>query len=385
MNRPPRALQVALAERLAHLDGSAWARVTREAGVFLQAPFLTALERALPDNISPRYALLYRDDAPVAAACLQLIRVQGRVAVAKDTPLAGVAQFVDERALVLGNVAGWGETGLALRDAADAEAVWPELLQVMDGLRRAEKTFGVINVALVKDAGPVLHEPTLRRHGYQRAPSGPDMRFPVDPAWRGLDDYLASLASSPRRAVRKTLRELEAAGYRARPLSAADLAAHEARLDALYGQVWANADVRPTRLSGRFFAELKERLGEACAVVGLEKDGRLDAFGVCLRSGETCVGYYLGFDKAVDAPLYLRLLLAVIEQAVAWRASSASMGRTAEEPKARLGAVASSSPLWVKHRVAPINWAVGTVLGGWHDAPAPSHHVFRQEPVTAAP
>ena len=40
-----------------------------------------------------------------------------------------------------------------------------------------------------------------------------------------------------------------------------------------------------------------------------------------------------------------------------------SMGRTSEEPKARLGAVAGPSSLWVKHRVPPLNWAVGAVLG----------------------
>ena len=178
--------------------------------------------------------------------------------------------------------------------------------------------------------------------------------------------------------MKKTLQQLETAGYQARELSVADLEANEARLDALYGQVWANADVRPLRLSGRFFVELKRRLPESCAMFGLEKDGQLDAFGVCLRSGATCVGYYLGYDKAVDAPLYLRLLISVIEQAIAWRSTSASMGRTSEEPKARLGAVAGPSSLWVKHRVPPFNWAVGAVLGTLEEAEVPTHRVFRQ-------
>ena len=204
------------------------------------------------------------------------------------------------------------------------------------------------------------------------------MQLGLEASWRSLEDYLASLSSSPRRAVKKTLQQLEASGYRARELSVQELEANEARLDALYGQVWANADVRPLRLSGKFFVELKRRLPEACAMFGLEKDGRLDAFGVCLRSNEVCVGYYLGYDKAVEAPLYLRLLISVIEQAIAWRCSSASMGRTSEEPKARLGATAGPSSLWVKHRVPPLNWAVGAVLGTLEEAEVPTHRVFRQ-------
>ena len=43
-------------------------------------------------------------------------------------------------------------------------------------------------------------------------------------------------------------------------------------------------------------------------------------------------------------------LLSVIEQAIAWKSSSASMGRTSEEPKARLGAVAGPSSLWIKRK-----------------------------------
>ncbi len=371
-------MQFALAERIAHLDSAAWSELTKDSSVFLQAPFLTALEQALPLNVSPRYALMYLGDEAIAALCMQLVRVEGRAAVASSTPFSGLTQLFDERALVLGSLVGWGETGLVMRPGADAGLVWREAMRLMDRLRRFEKSEGIVNVSLIKDSVTATHEPTLRRQGYQLAPSGADMQLNLDPSWRSLEDYLASLSSNPRRAVKKTLQQLEAAGYRARELSVGDLEANEARLDALYGQVWANADVRPLRLSGKFFVELKRRLPESCAMFGLEKDGQLDAFGVCLRSQQTCVGYYLGYDKAVEAPLYLRLLISVIEQGISWKSSSVSMGRTSEEPKARLGAVAGPSSLWVKHRVPPLNWAVGAVLGTLEEAEVPSHRVFRQ-------
>jgi predicted N-acyltransferase len=379
MNRTPRTVKFALAERIAHLDSAAWSALTKDASVFLQAPFLTALEQALPANVSPRYALMYLGDEAIAALSMQLVRVEGRAALASSLPLSGLTQLVDERALVLGSLVGWGDTGLVMKPDADPDLVWREALRLMDRLRRFEKSEGVVNVSLVKDAVTQQHEPTLRRQGYQHAPSGADMQLTLEPGWSSLNDYLGSLSSNPRRAVKKTLQQLEAAGYQARELSVADLEANESRLDALYGQVWANADVRPLRLSGRFFVELKRRLPESCAMFGLEKNGQLDAFGVCLRSGATCVGYYLGYDKAVEAPLYLRLLISVIEQAIAWKSTSASMGRTSEEPKARLGAVAGPSSLWVKHRVPPFNWAVGAVLGTLEEAEVPTHRVFRQQ------
>jgi Peptidogalycan biosysnthesis/recognition len=376
MPRPPRRVQFAIAERLAHLDHASWDALTASASVFLRRPFLTAFEHARPDNVSPRYAILSLDERPLAAVVLQLVRVEGRVAITTTSPLGSIAQWVDERALILGNLAAWGETGLALAPEADAQLVWREALGLLDRVRRFEKPEGVVNVSFIKDAAFVEHEAVLRAQGYQRAPSGPDMVLSLG-EWASHDDYLASLASKRRRAVKKTVEEVDAAGYAVRPLSLDELSAHEQRLDVLYGEVWANAEVRPLRLSGRFFVELKRQLGDDCVVTGLLREGQLDGFGVTLRSGSTCVGYYLGYDRSVEAPLYLRLLGSILEQAFRWRSAQVSFGRTAEDTKARLGAVPGSTGLWVKHRTPPFNWAVSTILGSIETPPPQKHHVFR--------
>ncbi|MGV3623491.1 MAG: peptidogalycan biosysnthesis protein [Archangium sp.] len=367
-------MRFAVAERLNHLDTATWDALVKNAGVFMQRPFLSAFEAAMPENVSPRYALMYLGDEAVAALHFHLVRIEGRSAL----PGTGVAQLVDERALVLGNLAAWGDTGLAMADGADRDLVWREALHLVDRLRRFEKSEGAINVAFIKDASANEDQHTLRRQGYRRAPSGPDMVLPCEPSWSGFDDYLASLASKRRRAVKKIHEDVIAAGYRVERLTLEDLERHEARLDELYGQVWANADVRPVRLSGRFFVELQRRLDDDCVMTGLFKGDSLDGFGVSLKSGASCVGYYLGFDRSIDAPLYLRLLVSIIEAGTAWRCARISMGRTAEEPKARLGAVPGVSGLWVKHRTPPLNWAVGAVLGSLQQPEVPTYRVFRE-------
>ena len=235
MTRTPRTVQFALAERISHLDARAWDLLTREASVFLKRPFLTALERAAPENLSPRYALMYLGDEPIAALQLQVVRLVGSTALAARTPLSNVTHFVDERALVLGNLAAWGETGVVMSPSANSALVWSEALRLVDRLRRFEKSEGVVNVSFIKDAAATEDEAALRRQGYQRAPSSPDMFIALDPAWAGLDDYLATFASKRRRAVKKTFEELDAGGYRLRPLTLEELEANEARLDALYG------------------------------------------------------------------------------------------------------------------------------------------------------
>ena len=376
-----RTLKVVLAERLSHLDAATWDALTLNAGVFLQRPFLSALEAAAPANLSPRYALFFDGDLAVAALVLQLARIEGRSALAR----APLAQFVDERALVLGNLAAWGATGLALHPAADVRTVLPEALTLVDRLRRFEKSEGVVSMALVKDVMPALDEAVVRKAGYRRAPSGVDMQLVCEPQWTCLDAYLDSLAAKRRRAVKKTLEAVSLAGYATRRLSLDDVQREEARLDALYGQVWANADVRPLKLSGRFFVELQRRLGDDCVITALEKAGRIDGFSVSLRTGDDCVGYYLGYDKSVEAPLYLRLLLALLEQAFAWNSRRLSLGRTCEETKARLGAVPVSAQMWLKHRTPPLNWAVGAILGTMEAPAVASHRVFRADCASPSP
>lgn len=380
MKRTPRAVQLAVAERLAHLDSAAWDELTADASVFVRRPFLTALEKARPANLSPRYALLYLEERPVAAVVLQLVRVEGRSAIAVAGPWGNVAQLVDERALVLGNLAAWGETGLIIAPWADADQrrlVWMESLRLVDRLRRFEKAEGSINVSFVRDATNAEDPSALELAGYQRAPAGPDMILNCGAA-KSFDDYLKLLASKRRRAVKKTCEDVEAAGYRLVQLEGAALDRHADRIEELYAQVWANAEVRPLKLSGAFFVELKKQLRDDCVIVGLETaTGELDAFGVSLRSGHDAVGYYLGFERGVEAPLYLRLLINILENGFAWGARTISLGRTAEEPKARLGAEPGGSSLWVKHRTPPLNFAIGAILGSIEAPRIETHRVFK--------
>jgi len=67
-----------------------------------------------------------------------------------------------------------------------------------------------------------------------------------------------------------------------------------------------------------------------------------------LRDGETAVGYNIGFDRqaALEIPLYLRLLNAVVEDAIdlgGLRLSRLSLSRTALETKSASGRQAATN------------------------------------------
>jgi len=79
-----------------------------------------------------------------------------------------------------------------------------------------------------------------------------------------------------------------------------------------------------------------------------------------------------GFDRqraSEGLPIYLRLLHATIEHAIAFGCKRLSLGRTALEPKAALGAKPEPMSVWIRHRVPPVNWVLRGVLSGIGVAP----------------
>jgi hypothetical protein len=124
----PTGFGFALADRVDYLDAARWDAVTSGASVFLRRDVLRVIEKHGPENIQPRYALVFRDDTPVAAVMAQMVLVTGERLRAEEparkkarpahvlarvlAPAAGVATArLRERMLVAGNLLSWGFMG----------------------------------------------------------------------------------------------------------------------------------------------------------------------------------------------------------------------------------------------------------------------------------
>ena len=109
------------------------------------------------------------------------------------------------------------------------------------------------------------------------------------------------------------------------------------------------------------------------------RDSEVSGFATTLRDGDTAVGYYIGFDSAANAetPLYLRLLHAVVQDAIEMGCRRVSLGRTALEPKARLGARPAPMRVWVRHRVQALNMIVRGLLRTVSHEEAPDRNPFK--------
>ena len=386
----PSGFGLALADSIAYVDPVRWDAVTAGASLFLQRRYLAVLERAGPENLEPRYALIYRGASPVAAVVMQLVGVAGtRFVKLGDTPkllrraltpaVRTIGEALRERVLVCGNLLSWGFHAAAFAPDVVPGEVWPAIAEAMYRVRRADRLAGQSDFALVKDLTPdeMPAADALRRFSYRPVESDPNMVLALAPAWRGYEDYLAGLTGKYRNAARKIQKDLAQAGCTLGPLK--ELSVHADRLHALYLGVVDNAAVRPVTLPVAFFPALAEAMGEDFRCVVVRRGPELVGFISVLKDGDTAVAYYIGFDRAsgVGNAVYLGLLHAVIGEAIALGCRRISFGRTALEPKAGLGARPQRMWLWARHRNPVMNALVRRLLRAVPHGEAPERSPFK--------
>jgi Acetyltransferase (GNAT) domain len=411
--RKPSGLHIALADRIALLDSAQWQAASRGASWFFSRDYLSMLEGVLPAAIEPRYALIGSAGAPIAAVVLQWARLEGRnlrpraagngAAGGDDdddddenaSPLRrlfgavarrgadALAGQVRERVLVCGNLLTYGQHAVALAPGAEATLAWSGVAEAIYRLRRAEKLAGQAGFVVVKDlpasAGGSDGVALLSRVGYRQADTEPNMVLALDAKWKTHGDYLASLASKYRGNVKnRVLAPIADAGLSLRRFEPdAELGA---RMHALYLQVHERAALRPFTLHAGYFSALARAAGPRLVCSGLfGGDDTLLGFICTLDDGVQALAYHIGFDRAAakTGPLYLRLLHASIDDAIAMGARELSFGRTALEPKSRLGATAQPTAVWVRHRQPMMNRLLQPLLALAHPDEAPEVHPFK--------
>ncbi len=391
----PTAFGFVLADRIDYVDTARWDAVAAHGSVFLRRDVLRVIEQHGPENVQPRYAMIFRDATPVAIVAVQIVtvtgdRLQRDPAVAKAqkrsllrrvlSPATRTARAgLKERLMVAGNLLSWGFHGIAFAPGEEAAALWPAVAEALYRIRRAEKLTGQADFVMVKDfTAAQAGAEALKRFSYRAMETEPNMVLALDPAWKTYDDYLAALDAKYRRKVKDQVKKLTAAGCTVETL--ADLTAATERLHALYLAVQGNASVRLVTLRPAYFAELARTAGTDFRCTVVRRGEAIIGFVTTLRDGDTAIGYYIGFDRAAadeGLPIYLQLLHATIADAIAWKCRRLSLGRTALEPKAGLGAKPEPMQVWMRHRVPAMNWMLRGVLGAIPHAEAPERSPFK--------
>jgi hypothetical protein len=329
--------------------------------------------------------MVFKGNEPVAAVAAQSVTVSlSRVSKSsKARKATAPLEQLEEKILVCGNLLSWGQHGVAFAPGEDTAALWPAVAEALYLIRRADKLLGTADFVMIKDItdGFVEGAHSLSRFSYRALETEPNMVLEISPAWKTYDDYLASLTSRYRKAAKQIEKEFAAGGLQLTHLSNPDDIAKQAEvLHALYMQTHRNARLRLVTLQPGFIPALATMLGSDLRCTIAERDGQVLGFVTTVRDGETAVGYYVGFDRETNAsaPIYFRLLQAVVDDAIKLGCRRLSLGRTALEPKARLGARPDPMRIWIRHRIPMLNVFVRGLLHtiSHHDE-APERNPFK--------
>lgn len=361
-------LSIAIADRFAQLSVEAWRAATAGGSLFHSAEYQRAFERARPPNIEPRYALISDGDTPVAAVCIQIVTLDLTQLgdVQRRRALRKLGRRMRQRVLVCGNLLAFGLHGVHIAAGADRELAWQAVSEVVYRVRRAEKLAGKMAFVIMKDfdAAAKRDSAVLAKLSYGAVETEPNMVLAVDPTWRTHEDYLKSLASKFRSDIKsRVIKRCDDAGISVERLT--EVAVEADTLQQLYLQVHGNATLRPFTLPADYWQVLLAMAGDGAALHVARLAGRVVGFIVTVKDGDTAFVYHVGFDRAVaaaGAPIYLRLLHASLAQAIEFGCRRVSFGRTALEPKARLGCVPEDTFVWVRHRHPLLNQLLQPLL-----------------------
>ncbi|GEP46064.1 GNAT family N-acetyltransferase [Brevifollis gellanilyticus] len=397
--RTPTGHEIALADRIAHLNPELWDAAAVRGGFHLRRSYLAMLEQHGPENILPAYALITRDGAPVAVMAAQWLefdgaRIQkltpeskGAAAAAKADlkekwlkPLGRKARSkIKQRVLVCGNLLSWGCHGVSIAPGVDEVEAWSAIGEALYRLRRSAKLEGETDFITVKDITPgeAGHFPALQQLGYRMAETEPNMVLDLRKEWRGFDDYAAALSSKYRKSAKQIREEVSTKGFVTEHL--ADVGSAAPRLHELYEAVHNSAPIRLATLSQGFWPAFATCAADDLRCTVIRREDRIVGFVNTVRDGATAIGYQIGFDReaALEAPIYLRLLQATIEDGITFGCERLSLGRTALEPKSRLGARPEPTHLWLRHRIPAMNLLVQGIIGHIPHAEAPERNPFK--------
>jgi predicted N-acyltransferase len=366
----PSGFQFALFDSVAMLRPDHWDALTADESVYFSRKYLEVLEAHSPANLRMHYALIYRDGKAVAAIVAQAIEVRGDAVPRPDIQKAARASLskVKERILVCGNLLSWGFHGVAFEEDANPSEVWPAVAEALYRIRRADKLFGDTGLVMIKDlndevdanAGP------LSRFNYRPLETEPNMVFHVNPNWSSFDDYLKDLRSGYRNSVKKVMKDFAEGGFTLEPLDSDGVKTHQDEIHGLYHQVHDQQKLRLISLNPDFIPALASSFGTDFRThIARDSEGKTVGFITTLKDQDGAVGYYIGFDKeaaAKGAPIYLRLLQRTIQDAIEMKAQWLSLGRTALQPKAQLGAQPTALRCYVRHRIPAMNAVVRSFL-----------------------
>ncbi len=314
-----------------------------QSNLFLQAPYLRAIEQAPPVGLTSCYLVVYKSDIPVVIAYCQIQSFHTEQHLQSGNRMRRwLFKQLKINGLVCGNLTLTGEHNFAYDQAHTDTAAAIQMLQetilhlLHQGLPNAQR----FDAVLFKDVHPQSKITTdaLTQKKFIAFPFQPNMVLELQPSWHTFNDYLSAMSSKYRVRARRALRKAQ--GIQWHSWDIPTIAQYQNELYHLYRRVADAADFNAINLHPSYFLSLKRWLTDRFDIVACYKEDTLVGFFTTIQNGDTLEAHFLGYEPQYnpDFQLYLNMLYQIIDRGIACGAQRIVFARTAMEIKSSVGA-----------------------------------------------
>lgn len=344
--------------------------------LFLQKPYLTAVENASPDNMSWYYVGVFNAENLVGIAIIQRVQlyVEDIFRNHKDSCFQErvkhyVSKVLKGNVLVVGNLMHTGQHGLYFN--AEAISEYDFLFCVFEAVYQLKKDIKsskgkTIRTLIFKDyfEDDSIHSYSelFKTNTFRKVSVQPNMIMPTHKNWNTFNDYQISLNKKYRRRL-KTARK-KASAIQKKELNLDAIETHSELLFSLYKNVSDNARINTFILPKNHFYTLKKELKDQFKVFAYYLDGTLVGFYTLILNNKVLETYFLGYDSAhqYNHQLYLNMLYDMAEFAINNKFEHTVYARTAMEIKSSVGAKPKNMFIYLRHTNVLLNAALNLIF-----------------------
>ena len=337
--------------------------------IFLQTPYLKALEEASPQNIQLFYIGVFKGDVLVGIAIIQRVQLylenmfrNTKVSCVKTFFKDLVSKILKGNILVVGNLTHTGQHGIFFNNNIVSQLQFFEIINaalkdIMESIKiNQKKTIRAIMFKdyfkddPIHDAKEVFYSTKLHQISVQ-----PNMILSINPEWLKFDNYMSSLNKKYRDRYKRARKKLNS--IKSSELSLIDIKNHTPELHQLYMNVSNNAKFNTFLLPENHFYSLKLQLQENFKVYGYYLKDTLVGFYSLILNNNDLETYFLGYDETHQYPnqLYLNMLYDMVKFGIENKFSSVVYARTAMEIKSSIGAKGKPMLVYLKHTNGLLN------------------------------
>jgi hypothetical protein len=339
-----------------------WLQAQPSDDIFLQYPYLSAIENCPPEAMSFYYLIFYQEDRPVGVSYCQFLQFKATRSVNETiikTPFSrfpklekglrdAILNWSSFNVLIGGNLLLTGNHSFVFIDeVVSLDEAYACIGEAMDLLKKKVQA----HIWFMKD---FLEEDRKNTHQWKKRQFReyafmPTMLMRLQPEWKTFDDYLSALTSKYRVRTKRAFKK--AKGVIRRELTVQEISQWREDLFDLFKRVVDKADFNMTYISPDYFYSLKKALGDQFCVIGYFLEGRLIGFHTTIENGSELEAHYLGMDLDLNRShqLYLNMLYDIIQCGIQKRKEQISFARTAMEIKSSVGATAENMYIYLRH------------------------------------